>query len=46
MSGGHYIAYTSYFYKGKRYWFYMSDSLVEQVDEKNVLGCEAYILFY
>ncbi|CDW75691.1 ubiquitin carboxyl-terminal hydrolase 16 isoform x2 [Stylonychia lemnae] len=46
MSGGHYIAYTSYHYKGKRYWFYMSDSQVDQVDEKNVLSCEAYILFY
>jgi ubiquitin C-terminal hydrolase len=29
MSGGHYIAYTCYYYKGKKYWFYMSDSFVE-----------------
>eukprot|EP00347_Sterkiella_histriomuscorum_P016801 403351801 len=46
MSGGHYVAYTSYNYQGKKYWFYMSDSFVEQVDEKQALNCEAYILFY
>ena len=46
MSGGHYVAYTCYNYQGKKYWFYMSDSFVEQIDEHNVLNCEAYILFY
>ena len=46
MRGGHYVAYTSYDYKGKRHWLFMSDSYVEQVDEAKVLSCEAYILFY
>ena len=46
MGGGHYIAYVCYEYQGTRYWLYMSDSFVERVDERNVLQCEAYILFY
>mmetsp|Transcript_34795 Transcript_34795/g.25954 ORF Transcript_34795/g.25954 Transcript_34795/m.25954 type:complete len:123 (+) Transcript_34795:979-1347(+) len=29
MGGGHYIAYVSYDYEGKRYWLYMSDSFVD-----------------
>lgn len=40
------MAYTCYNYQGKKYWFYMSDSFVEQIDERSVLNCEAYILFY
>ena len=46
MGGGHYVAYTSYELNQKRYWFYMSDTYVDQVDEEKVMGCEAYILFY
>lgn len=46
MGGGHYIAYTCYENKGKKRWFYISDSHVSEVDEKRVLSAEAYILFY
>jgi ubiquitin C-terminal hydrolase len=46
MGGGHYVAYTCYEYQGERVWLYISDSFVERVDEKRVLSCEAYILFY
>ena len=37
MNGGHYVAYVSYEYNGKSYWFYMSDSVVNQVSEEEVL---------
>ena len=46
MGGGHYVSYTCYDYQGQRVWLYISDSFVEKVDEKRVLSCEAYILFY
>jgi len=29
MGGGHYVAYVSYDYEGKRYWLFMSDSFVD-----------------
>lgn len=34
MGGGHYVAYTCYEYQGQRHWLYISDSFVEQVEEK------------
>ena len=46
MGGGHYTAYVCYEYQNERYWLYTSDSFVERVDERQVLQCEAYILFY
>ncbi len=46
MGGGHYVAYTCYEYQGARHWLYISDSFVERIDERRVLQCEAYILFY
>ena len=46
MGGGHYTAYICYEYQNERYWLYTSDSFVERVDERQVLQCEAYILFY
>ncbi len=46
MSGGHYVAYVRYEYRGVNNWFYMSDSSVNQVSEEEVFSQEAYILFY
>lgn len=40
--GGHYICYTKY----KGVWFYTSDSIVRRCSESEVLGSEAYMLFY
>ena len=55
MRGGHYIAYVrgGEKRKGKAEteqvsspWYYVSDHYVRQVSLKEVLSCEAYILFY
>ena len=46
MGGGHYISYVKYEYKGKAWWFKMSDSMVREVKVEEVLNSEAYILFY
>ena len=46
MGGGHYVAYSHQRYKGKDYWFFMSDNFVEPVEETKALAAEAYILFY
>ena len=42
IDNGHYISYTR---QGDE-WFRFDDSMVVQVDEKEVLGAEAYMLFY
>ena len=46
MGGGHYISYVKYNYKGKTWWFKMSDSSVREASQEEVLNSEAYILFY
>ena len=42
IDNGHYISYSR---QGDE-WFRFDDSMVVQVDEKEVLGAEAYMLFY
>ncbi|KAF2769110.1 cysteine proteinase [Teratosphaeria nubilosa] len=42
IDNGHYVSYSK---QGKE-WFRFDDSMVVQVDEKEVLGAEAYMLFY
>lgn len=42
MDNGHYISYA----KQENHWFRFDDSMVVQVDEKEVLNAEAYMLFY
>jgi ubiquitin carboxyl-terminal hydrolase 22/27/51 len=42
MDSGHYISYS----KQEQQWFRFDDSMVVQVDEKEVLNAEAYMLFY
>ncbi|EGP83308.1 uncharacterized protein MYCGRDRAFT_50123 [Zymoseptoria tritici IPO323] len=42
IDNGHYISYSR---QGAE-WFRFDDSMVVQVDEKEVLGAEAYMLFY
>ncbi|KXS98393.1 hypothetical protein AC578_4637 [Pseudocercospora eumusae] len=42
IDNGHYISYS----KQGTEWFRFDDSMVVQVDEKEVLGAEAYMLFY
>ena len=42
IDNGHYISYSR---QGGE-WFRFDDSMVVQVDEKDVLGAEAYMLFY
>lgn len=47
MRGGHYVAYV----KGTKnlgdcIWYYASDTYVREASLEEVLGCEAYILFY
>lgn len=42
IDNGHYISYS----KQGNEWFRFDDSMVVQVDEKEVLGAEAYMLFY
>lgn len=55
MRGGHYIAYVRGGEKRKgttdidhvgSQWYYVSDQHVRQASIKEVLRCEAYILFY
>lgn len=40
--GGHYIAYV----RCKGQWYYTSDSTVMKSSERDVLACQAYMLFY
>jgi ubiquitin carboxyl-terminal hydrolase 22/27/51 len=42
IDNGHYISYS----RQDREWFRFDDSMVVQVDEREVLGAEAYMLFY
>lgn len=42
MGGGHYVAYARH---GEK-WFYFSDSMWREVSMEEVLGCQAYMLFY
>lgn len=42
LDNGHYISYS----RQESEWFRFDDSMVIQVDEKEVLGAEAYMLFY
>jgi ubiquitin carboxyl-terminal hydrolase 22/27/51 len=42
IDNGHYVSYAR---QGQE-WFRFDDSMVVQVDEKEVLGAEAYMLFY
>lgn len=42
IDNGHYISYA----RQAEEWFRFDDSMVVQVDEKEVLGAEAYMLFY
>jgi len=44
LSGGHYVAYVYSKHHSQR--FYVSDSSVMKAYAKEVLSCEAYILFY
>jgi ubiquitin C-terminal hydrolase len=46
MGGGHYIAYMKHEINGKDRWFYASDSYVKEVDQKDALRAQAYMLFY
>jgi ubiquitin carboxyl-terminal hydrolase 22/27/51 len=42
IDSGHYVSYAR---QGEE-WFRFDDSMVVRVDEKEVLGAEAYMLFY
>ena len=42
IDSGHYISYSR---QGEE-WFRFDDSMVVRVEEREVLGCEAYMLFY
>jgi ubiquitin carboxyl-terminal hydrolase 22/27/51 len=42
IDNGHYVSYSR---QGED-WFRFDDSMVVQVDEKEAMGCEAYMLFY
>jgi ubiquitin carboxyl-terminal hydrolase 4/11/15 len=44
LTGGHYYAYVKRLESDK--WELCDDSYVRRVDDKDVLGSEAYILFY
>lgn len=57
MRGGHYVAYVRGGQKKREKgdienesssstWYHASDAYVREVSLKEVLGCEAYILFY
>jgi ubiquitin carboxyl-terminal hydrolase 22/27/51 len=43
IDNGHYISYSR---QGEHEWFRFDDSMVVQVEEKEVLAAEAYMLFY
>jgi ubiquitin carboxyl-terminal hydrolase 22/27/51 len=43
IDNGHYVSYSR---QGENEWFRFDDSMVVQVDEKEVLGAEAYMLVY
>ncbi|KAK5159318.1 hypothetical protein LTS14_002460 [Recurvomyces mirabilis] len=43
IDNGHYVSYCR---QGEHEWFRFDDSMVVQVDEKEVLSAEAYMLFY
>ncbi len=42
IDNGHYVSYSR---QGED-WYRFDDSMVVQVDEKEAMGCEAYMLFY
>ena len=42
IDNGHYVSYSR---QGEE-WFRFDDSMVVQVEEREALGCEAYMLFY
>ena len=42
IDNGHYISYS----RQADEWYRFDDSMVVQVDEKEVLGAEAYMLFF
>ena len=42
IDNGHYVSYSR---QGED-WFRFDDSMVVQVDEREAMGCEAYMLFY
>ncbi|XP_076930761.1 ubiquitin carboxyl-terminal hydrolase 2-like [Bidens hawaiensis] len=49
MRGGHYVAYVKGVAKGNldnSLWYHASDAYVREASLEEVLGCEAYILFY
>jgi ubiquitin carboxyl-terminal hydrolase 22/27/51 len=43
LNAGHYIAYTK---RAGGKWYLFNDETYEQVKEADVLGQEAYLLFY
>ena len=43
INGGHYIGYAK---KEDGYWYCMNDERVGRVSKEEVLGQDAYILFY
>ncbi|KAD5803671.1 hypothetical protein E3N88_15031 [Mikania micrantha] len=49
MRGGHYVAYVKGVAKGNMNnysWYHASDAYIREASLEEVLGCEAYILFY
>ncbi|KAJ0810536.1 putative ubiquitinyl hydrolase 1 [Helianthus annuus] len=49
MRGGHYVAYVKGVAKGNldnSLWYHASDAYIREASLQEVLGCEAYILFY
>ncbi|KAJ0793281.1 putative ubiquitinyl hydrolase 1 [Helianthus annuus] len=49
MRGGHYVAYVKGVAKGNldnSLWYHASDAYIRKASLQEVLGCEAYILFY
>ncbi|KAK9058456.1 hypothetical protein SSX86_023298 [Deinandra increscens subsp. villosa] len=49
MRGGHYVAYVKGVAKGNldnSLWYHASDAYIREASLEEVLGCEAYILFY
>ncbi|KAI3683379.1 hypothetical protein L1987_83882 [Smallanthus sonchifolius] len=49
MRGGHYVAYVKGVAKGNlenSLWYHASDAHIRKASLEEVLGCEAYILFY
>lgn len=46
MGGGHYVAYAKHETTQGDKWFYFSDSYWKEIATKDVLGHQAYMLFY